>query len=61
MFEKIKKFLKEVKVELTKVTWPTPSELRATTTVVIITSFIMAVFIGIVDLALAQIIGVLLR
>jgi preprotein translocase subunit SecE len=32
-----------------------------TTTVVIITSFIMAVFIGIVDLALAQIIGVLLR
>jgi preprotein translocase subunit SecE len=61
MFEKIKKFLKEVKVELTKVTWPTPSELRATTTVVIITSFIMAVFIGIVDLGLAQIIGVLLR
>ncbi len=61
MFEKIKKFLKEVKVELIKVTWPTPSELRATTTVVIITSFIMAVFIGIVDLALAQIIGVLLR
>jgi preprotein translocase subunit SecE len=61
MFEKIKKFLKEVKVELAKVTWPTPSELRATTTVVIITSFIMAVFIGIVDLALAQIIGVLLR
>ena len=61
MFEKIKKFLKEVRVELTKVTWPTPSELRATTTVVIITSFIMAVFIGIVDLGLAQIIGVLLR
>ena len=61
MFQKIKRFLKEVKVELTKVTWPTPSELRATTTVVIITSFIMAVFIGIVDFGLAQIIGVLLR
>ena len=61
MFEKIKKFVKEVKVELTKVTWPTPSELRATTTVVIIATFIMTVFIGIVDLGLAQIIGVLLR
>ncbi|MFC1800095.1 preprotein translocase subunit SecE [Candidatus Eisenbacteria bacterium] len=61
MFEKIKKFVKEVKVELTKVTWPTPSELRATTTVVIITTFIMTVFIGIVDFGLAQVIGALLR
>jgi len=61
MFEKIKKFVKEVKVELTKVTWPTPSELRATTTVVIITTFIMTVFIGLVDFGLAQLIGLLLR
>ena len=61
MVEKIKKFVREVKVELTKVTWPTPSELRATTTVVIITTFIMTVFIGIVDFGLAQIIGALLR
>ena len=61
MFEKIKKFIKEVKVELTKVTWPTPSELRATTTVVIITTFIMTVFIGLVDFGLAQVIGLLLR
>ncbi len=61
MFEKIKKFLKEVKVELTKVTWPTPSELRATTTVVIITTLIVTVFIGIVDFGLAQLIGALLR
>jgi preprotein translocase subunit SecE len=61
MFEKIKKFVKEVRVELTKVTWPTPSELRATTTVVIITTFIMTVFIGLVDFGLGLLIGVLLR
>jgi preprotein translocase subunit SecE len=61
MFEKIKKFVKEVKVELTKVTWPTPSELRATTTVVIITTFIMTVFIGLVDFGLGILIGALLR
>ena len=61
MFEKIKKFVKEVRVELTKVTWPTPSELRATTTVVIITTFIMTVFIGIVDFGLGILIGALLR
>ncbi|MGD8627873.1 MAG: preprotein translocase subunit SecE [bacterium] len=61
MFERIKKFLKEVRVELTKVTWPTPSELRATTTVVIITAFIMMVFIGLVDFGLGLLIGALLR
>ena len=61
MFEKIKKFMKEVKVELTKVAWPTPGELRATTTVVIITTLIMAAFIGIVDFGLAQLLGALLR
>ena len=61
MFEKPKKFLREVRVELTKVTWPTPSELRATTTVVIITTLVVTVFIGLVDLGLAQLIGRLLR
>ena len=61
MLEKIKKFLKEVRVELTKVTWPTLSELRATTTVVIIAALIMTVFIGLVDLGLTQLIGRLLR
>lgn len=61
MFEKIKKFLKEVRVELTKVTWPTMAELRATTTVVIIAALIMTIFIGLVDLGLTQLIGRLLR
>ena len=37
MFERVKRFLKEVKVELTKVTWPTMAELRGSTGVVIIT------------------------
>jgi preprotein translocase subunit SecE len=61
MLEKIKKFLKEVKVELTKVTWPTPSELRATTTVVIITTLIVTLFVGLVDFGLANLMAALLR
>jgi preprotein translocase subunit SecE len=61
MFEKLKKFLKEVRIELTKVTWPTLSELRATTAVVIVTTLVVTVFIGLVDLGLAQLIGRLLR
>lgn len=61
MFERLKKFLKEVRIELTKVTWPTTAELRAHTGVVIVTVLIMTLFIGLVDLGLSQLIGRLLR
>jgi preprotein translocase subunit SecE len=61
MFERLKKFLKEVRIELTKVTWPTVAELRAHTGVVIVTILIVTFFIGLVDLGLAQLIGRLLR
>ena len=61
MFERLKKFLKEVRIELTKVTWPTASELRGSTGVVIVTVLILTVFVGIVDLGLSHLIGALLR
>jgi preprotein translocase subunit SecE len=61
MFERLKKFLKEVRVELTKVTWPTVSELRGSTGVVIATVLVLTFFIGLVDLGLSHLIGSLLR
>ncbi len=39
----------EVVVELKKVTWPTAQETRGATVVVIITVFIMAIFLGLFD------------
>jgi preprotein translocase subunit SecE len=42
-------YLKDVRVEVSKVTWPTREELRESTLVVIVMVFIIAVFIGIVD------------
>jgi preprotein translocase subunit SecE len=42
--------MNEVVVELKKVTWPTGKETRSATVVVLITVFIMAVFLGIFDL-----------
>lgn len=60
MFERLKRFLKEVKVELTKVTWPTMSELRGSTGVVIITVLVITVFIGLVDIGLSRLIAVFL-
>jgi preprotein translocase subunit SecE len=61
MFDRLSKFLKEVRVELTKVTWPTASELRATTTVVIITVFLITVFIGLIDFGIGTLVRGLLR
>jgi preprotein translocase subunit SecE len=60
MFERLKKFLKEVKVELTKVTWPTVAELRGSTGVVIITVLAITVFIGLVDIGLSRLIALFL-
>ncbi len=53
---KFKRFLKEVNVELRKVTWPSKDELIGSTIVVIIVSFMVAIFIGIVDKVLTLIV-----
>ena len=42
-------FLKEVRVEATKVSWPTRKELRDSTVVVIVMTAIMAAIIFILD------------
>ncbi len=60
MLEKIKQFLKEVRYELTKVTWTTREELIYSTIIVIVVSMVLAVFIGIVDVALSNLVAMLL-
>ncbi len=52
--QKIITFFKEVRTELTKVTWPTRNEIVGSTIVTIIVSVILSVFIGIVDFLLNQ-------
>jgi preprotein translocase subunit SecE len=47
--DKIKSFYNEVRTEMRKVTWPSWKEVRGTTTVVIITVFIFALYFGIID------------
>jgi preprotein translocase subunit SecE len=50
--EKIRGFLGEVRSETKKVSWPKRSELRESTMVVVVSVFIITVFISIVDLAI---------
>jgi len=47
--DRIKSFYNDVRTEMRKVTAPTFKEVRATTTVVIITVFIFALYFAIID------------
>jgi preprotein translocase subunit SecE len=54
--ERTKLFLSETRTELKKVTWPTREELKESTRVVIVSTFLLTVFVGIVDQILSRII-----
>ncbi len=58
---KARQFLREAKVELKKVKWPTKKELLASTAVVIFLSLLMALYFGIVDFGLIKIIKAIIR
>jgi preprotein translocase subunit SecE len=53
-------FLREVKVELSKVAWPSRKETIGTTAVVLVFVFIIAIFLGIVDMGLSSLVRLIL-
>jgi preprotein translocase subunit SecE len=59
--DRTRDFLKDVRNEMRKVVTPTRAEVRATTTVVIVTVFTFAAFFYVVDSALDQVLRALLR
>ena len=61
MLDRIKNYLVETKVEMKKVTWPTRNELKDATRVVILATFLLTVFIGIIDQILSGIIKLVFR
>ena len=56
IIQKVTQFLKEAKVELKKVVWPTPKQTLASTAVVIIIVFIVSIYLGIIDFVLAKLV-----
>jgi preprotein translocase subunit SecE len=60
-FESAKQFLREVKTELKKVTWPSRKDTLSGTLVVLVAVFIIAIFLGIVDSGLSNLIKELLK
>jgi preprotein translocase subunit SecE len=61
MLQKIQEFFKEVSVELKKVSWPTRQQTMNATVVVIAVSFVVAFFLGIVDIVLARVVGSIMK
>jgi len=60
MFKQVANFIQETRQELNKVTWPDRTEVWQATVVVIVTTLLLAVFVGIVDLILSFIMRILL-
>ena len=61
LFNKIEKFLKEVKIELQKVSWCSRTELKDSTVIVLISVFILAVIIGVFDAIMSKLINLVIR
>lgn len=53
-------FLKEVRAEMKKVTWPQRKEIMGSTVVVIAASFLVAFFLGMVDLILQKMLALVI-
>lgn len=61
MIKKVKDFLREVKIEIKKVVFPTKDELIGSTWVVIIVVLIISLFLGVIDLGLSKLVGLAIR
>jgi preprotein translocase subunit SecE len=56
IMNRARQFLSEAKAELKKVTWPTQKQAMASTAVVLVIVAIMAIYLGLIDFALAKIV-----
>ena len=59
--EKAMQFLREVKVELKKVTWPSRKQAMGSTLVVIILVMVISLFLGVVDISLSSLIRLVFK
>jgi preprotein translocase subunit SecE len=58
---KIFQFFKESRAELKKVVWPTKADVLSSIKVVIISTFIVAIILGLLDLGFSELFRLILR
>ena len=61
LFDRIKDFFSGVRYELKKVNWPSWDELRSSTTVVLIFSVVITLFIAVVDMGVGTLVKKLIE
>jgi len=59
--QKLLQYLKDVRSEMLKVTWPTWNELTGATILVIILSLIMAVFVKLCDMGIGSLLKLFIQ
>ncbi|MBI3079875.1 MAG: preprotein translocase subunit SecE [candidate division NC10 bacterium] len=60
-WERVVRYLREVRTEMGKVTWPQKKEIIGSTLVVIVSVFLISFFLGLVDLGLQKLVTLVLR
>jgi len=61
MANKTMSFIKEAQIELKKVSWPTRTEVKGATMVVIVLTTLVGIYIGVIDAIVSRIITFLIR
>lgn len=60
-WQQLVQFLKEVRTELKKVSWPAKKEVVGSTVVVIVSVFILSFFLGAIDITLQKLLTFVVR
>jgi preprotein translocase subunit SecE len=61
MITNIQKFISEVIAEMKKVSWTTRRELVDSTLIVILSSFLLGIFVGVIDYAFSRGVAVIIK
>jgi preprotein translocase subunit SecE len=58
---RLKEFFQEVAGEFRRVNWPSRNDVTSSTVVVLVVVFVLAMYLGAVDVALSRLVGVILK
>ncbi len=61
MLRQLLQYIKDVRVEMAKVTWPTRQEVLTGTMLVSVLSVVVSIFVKLFDVALSKILGLVLK
>lgn len=58
---KLLQYIREVRAELTRVTWPTRQEALQLTIVILVVSLVVGIYVGGLDLLFTNLLGIILK